>query len=76
MSISGQVRFSEPLIGLTQFICYALGKDYSNPRVTDFHTLNKPHDDMYDRTKVPRMPWYVATLKFEYTITLNVQRQA
>ena len=34
------------------------GKDYSNPRVLDFHTLNKPHEDMYDRTKVPRMPWY------------------
>ena len=35
------------------------GKDYSNPRVLDFHTLNKPHEDMYDRTKVPRMPWCV-----------------
>lgn len=36
------------------------GKDYSNPRVTDFHTLNKPEEDMYDRTKVPRMPWYIS----------------
>ena len=35
------------------------GKDYSNPRISDFHTLNKPHEDMYDRSKVPRMPWYV-----------------
>ncbi|KAI0084789.1 phospholipase D [Irpex rosettiformis] len=34
------------------------GKDYSNPRVLDFHTLNKPQEDMYDRTKVPRMPWH------------------
>ncbi|KNZ80910.1 hypothetical protein J132_03610 [Termitomyces sp. J132] len=34
------------------------GKDYSNPRITDFHTLNKPEEDMYDRTKVPRMPWH------------------
>ncbi|KIY44775.1 phospholipase D [Fistulina hepatica ATCC 64428] len=34
------------------------GKDYSNPRVQDFHTLNKPLEDMYDRTKVPRMPWH------------------
>ncbi|KAG6868613.1 hypothetical protein C0993_000416 [Termitomyces sp. T159_Od127] len=34
------------------------GKDYSNPRVTDFHTLNKPEEDMYDRSKVPRMPWH------------------
>lgn len=36
------------------------GKDYSNPRISDFHTLSKPHEDMYDRSKVPRMPWYVA----------------
>lgn len=35
------------------------GKDYSNARVSDFHTLTKPDEDMYDRTKVPRMPWYV-----------------
>ncbi|KAH7922026.1 phospholipase D [Leucogyrophana mollusca] len=34
------------------------GKDYSNPRILDFHTLNKPDEDMYDRTKVPRMPWH------------------
>ncbi|KAJ8593832.1 phospholipase D [Rhizopogon salebrosus TDB-379] len=34
------------------------GKDYSNPRILDFHALNKPHEDMYDRTKVPRMPWH------------------
>ncbi|PCH39780.1 phospholipase D [Wolfiporia cocos MD-104 SS10] len=34
------------------------GKDYSNPRISDFHTLNKPDEDMYDRTKVPRMPWH------------------
>ena len=35
------------------------GKDYSNPRISDFHTLSKPHEDMYDRSKVARMPWYV-----------------
>ncbi|KAF9527594.1 phospholipase D [Crepidotus variabilis] len=34
------------------------GKDYSNPRMSDFHTLNKPEEDMYDRAKVPRMPWH------------------
>ncbi|KAJ7069910.1 phospholipase D, partial [Mycena amicta] len=34
------------------------GKDYSNPRIVDFHALNKPEEDMYDRTKVPRMPWH------------------
>ncbi|KAI0056534.1 phospholipase D [Artomyces pyxidatus] len=34
------------------------GKDYSNGRITDFHTLTKPEEDMHDRTKVPRMPWH------------------
>lgn len=34
------------------------GKDYSNPRVLDFHTLSRPDEDMYDRAKVPRMPWH------------------
>lgn len=35
------------------------GKDYSNPRMLDFYDLDKPHEDMYDRMKIPRMPWYV-----------------
>ncbi|GAA6060274.1 hypothetical protein JCM10212_003974 [Sporobolomyces blumeae] len=34
------------------------GKDYANQRVLDFHTLNKPEEDMYDRGKVPRQPWH------------------
>ncbi|KAF1849005.1 phospholipase D1 [Cucurbitaria berberidis CBS 394.84] len=34
------------------------GKDYSNPRVQDFFALDKPYEEMYDRTKVPRMPWH------------------
>ncbi|KAM0748139.1 phospholipase D, partial [Meredithblackwellia eburnea MCA 4105] len=34
------------------------GKDYANSRVVDFHTLDKPHEDMYDRSKVPRQPWH------------------
>ncbi|KAJ7212251.1 phospholipase D [Mycena pura] len=39
------------------------GKDYSNPRISDFHTLNKPEEDMYDRTKVPRMPWHDVSMQ-------------
>ncbi|KAL0066150.1 Phospholipase D1 [Marasmius tenuissimus] len=39
------------------------GKDYSNPRVSDFYTLNKPEEDMYDRTKVPRMPWHDVSMQ-------------
>lgn len=34
------------------------GKDYSNPRVKDFFELEKPYETMYDREKVPRMPWH------------------
>ncbi|KAH8921125.1 phospholipase D/nuclease, partial [Atractiella rhizophila] len=34
------------------------GKDYSNGRVSDFFTLSKPEEDMYDRNKVPRQPWH------------------
>lgn len=34
------------------------GKDYSNARVQDFYALDKPYEEMYDRSKVPRMPWH------------------
>ncbi|QSL67046.1 hypothetical protein MERGE_001433 [Pneumocystis wakefieldiae] len=34
------------------------GKDYSNPRVHDFFALDKPYEDMYNRTLVPRMAWH------------------
>jgi len=34
------------------------GKDYSNPRVLDFFKLDEPYGEMYDRSKVPRMPWH------------------
>ncbi|KAJ9102280.1 hypothetical protein QFC19_004828 [Naganishia cerealis] len=34
------------------------GKDMANERVVEYHTLNKPFEDMFDRTKVPRMPWH------------------
>lgn len=55
----GRVRL-KPLIHpcqLTLCSLYVQGKDYSNPRIADFHTLSKPDEDMYDRGKVPRMPW-------------------
>ncbi|CDO70864.1 hypothetical protein BN946_scf184801.g57 [Trametes cinnabarina] len=39
------------------------GKDYSNPRILDFHALNKPHEDMYDRSKIPRMPWHDVSMQ-------------
>nr|XP_031859677.1 uncharacterized protein CI109_004952 [Kwoniella shandongensis]KAA5526749.1 hypothetical protein CI109_004952 [Kwoniella shandongensis] len=34
------------------------GKDYSNERVMEYSNLDKPFEDMFDRTKVPRMPWH------------------
>ena len=34
------------------------GKDYSNPRVQDFYDLDKPYEEMYDRSRIPRMPWH------------------
>ncbi|KAF8272777.1 hypothetical protein EI94DRAFT_1717370 [Lactarius quietus] len=34
------------------------GKDYSNARITDFHNLAKPEEDMHDRSRIPRMPWH------------------
>lgn len=35
------------------------GKDYANERVAEFAALDKPFDMSLDRSKVPRMPWYV-----------------
>lgn len=34
------------------------GKDYSNPRVQDFRGLDKPYEEMYNRSEIPRMPWH------------------
>ncbi|KAA6413790.1 MAG: phospholipase D [Lasallia pustulata] len=34
------------------------GKDYSNPRVQDFFALDKPYEEMYDRSTIARMPWH------------------
>jgi phospholipase D1/2 len=39
------------------------GKDYSNPRVQDFYQLNEPYAEMYDRSKVPRMPWHDVSMQ-------------
>ncbi|KAK8858386.1 hypothetical protein IAR55_002613 [Kwoniella newhampshirensis] len=34
------------------------GKDYANERVMEYSNLDKPFEDMFDRSKVPRMPWH------------------
>lgn len=53
----GTVYLCATPLPFDQLIPCVTGKDYSNPRISDFHTLNKPEQDMYDRSKVPRMPW-------------------
>ncbi|KAI8376326.1 uncharacterized protein BYT42DRAFT_498917 [Radiomyces spectabilis] len=39
------------------------GKDYSNPRILDFHTLDRPFEDNMDRSKLPRMPWHDVSMR-------------
>lgn len=39
------------------------GKDYSNPRVLDFFRLRQPYEEMYDRSKIPRMPWHDVSMQ-------------
>ncbi|KAI9658162.1 MAG: Phospholipase D1 [Alyxoria varia] len=34
------------------------GKDYSNPRVADFSSLDRPWEEMYNRERTARMPWH------------------
>jgi len=34
------------------------GKDFYNPRVKDFANLDKPWEDLIDRSSTPRMPWH------------------
>ena len=34
------------------------GQDYANERVMEWHTLSKPHEDLFARDKFPRMPWH------------------
>lgn len=35
-----------------------IGKDYANPRIEDYHALDKPFEDNMDRSALPRMPWH------------------
>ncbi|WVN88729.1 uncharacterized protein L203_103942 [Cryptococcus depauperatus CBS 7841] len=40
------------------------GKDYANERVMEYSNLDKPFEDMIDRSKIPRMPWHDVGLQF------------
>lgn len=50
------------------------GKDYSNPRVLDFHTLDKPYAELYDRSKVPRMAWHDISMCLQGQAARDVAR--
>jgi len=50
------------------------GKDYSNPRIIDFHTLDKPFEDNQDRTKLPRMPWHDVSMRLVGPAARDVSR--
>lgn len=34
------------------------GQDYANERVAEWSDLTKPAEDLFDRTRFPRMPWH------------------
>ncbi|KAI8359820.1 hypothetical protein BD560DRAFT_449073 [Blakeslea trispora] len=50
------------------------GKDYSNPRIIDFHTLSKPFEDNQDRKTLPRMPWHDISLRIAGPAARDVSR--
>ncbi|KAH8114370.1 phospholipase D [Phellopilus nigrolimitatus] len=52
------------------------GKDYSNARISDFFTLNKPYEDMYDRQKVPRMPWHDVGMHIRWNYLLRIKNHS
>ncbi|XP_054268857.1 phospholipase D1-like [Macrosteles quadrilineatus] len=37
---------------------YWIGKDYTNFIVKDFNNLDRPYQDLVDRSHTPRMPWH------------------
>lgn len=50
------------------------GKDYSNPRIIDFHTLDKPFEDNMDRSTLPRMPWHDVSMRIVGQAAKHVAR--
>lgn len=55
---SGWDEMQNPLSQIPEEPLIWPGKDYSNPRFQDFYTLDKPYEDMYNRTLIPRMAWH------------------
>ncbi len=49
---------SDPGTGKPQ-VCHRWpGKEYYNPIIKEFVNVNRPMEDLIDRTAVPRMPWH------------------
>lgn len=55
MTFYGQASTDDDLKRTTKLW---FGKDYTNFIVKDFNDLEKPYQDLVDRTTTPRMPWH------------------
>lgn len=53
MTYSGDIFLEYPAVSKLW-----LGKDYVNFIVKDFNDLEKPYQDLIDRSTTPRMPWH------------------
>ncbi|XP_011261406.2 phospholipase D2 isoform X1 [Camponotus floridanus] len=51
-----------------------LGKDYTNFIVKDFNDLEKPYQDLIDRTTTPRMPWHDIGILVQNSAARDVAR--
>lgn len=55
-------RYDTPAHPIKDDMCrFVPGKDLYNPRVAGQADVNKPHDDLFDRKILPRMPWHDIT---------------
>lgn len=51
-----------------------IGKDYTNFIVKDFNDLEKPYQDLVDRSTTPRMPWHDVGVLVEAAAARDVAR--
>ncbi|XP_063987421.1 phospholipase D2 [Diachasmimorpha longicaudata] len=59
VDIEGVLRNNEDIVkGLPGAAKLWLGKDYTNFIVKDFYDLERPYQDLVDRSTTPRMPWH------------------
>ncbi|XP_011308868.1 phospholipase D2 [Fopius arisanus] len=59
VDVEGVLRNNEDIVkGLPGAAKLWLGKDYTNFIVKDFYDLERPYQDLVDRSTTPRMPWH------------------